>query len=97
MQLHWEADALWMLTEAGITVDLLRGKDPSTADLSNREKRKKFSYNYWLHGKIVRVYEKVFNGNEMAAFGFINRHLYRSNTGHNIAMRLRKALFDQNR
>ncbi len=83
-QCHWEADALWMLTAAGIQVDLEREKEQNTAE----NRRAKFVFNLGLHREIISLYAKAYSSSEMQDFGFREGLLYRSATGYSIAKRL---------
>lgn len=83
-QCHWEADALWMLTPAGILVDLEREREENTA--ANR--RAKFQFNLSLHRQIITLYAAAYSPDEMARFGFHDGLLYRSATGYALAQEL---------
>jgi hypothetical protein len=80
-QCHWEADALWMLTPAGILVDLERDQEENTP--ANR--RAKFQFNLGLHRQIVTLYAKACSPEEMTQFGFHDGLLYRTKTGYELA------------
>ncbi len=82
-QCHWEADALWMLTPAGILVDLEREQEENTP--ANR--RAKFQFNLGLHRQIITLYAKAYSPEEMSRFGFHDGLLYRSATGYKLARR----------
>ena len=79
-QCHWEADALWMLSPAGILVDLLRQNEADTP--ANR--KSKFQFNLGLHAKIVSLYRDACSDEEMASFGFREGLLYRSQAGYGL-------------
>ena len=80
-QCHWEADALWMLTPAGILVDLEREREENT--LANRQA--KFQFNLGLHRQIISLYAEAYSADEMRRFGFHDGLLYRSTTGRELA------------
>ena len=80
-QCHWEADALWMLTPAGILVDLEREREENTP--ANR--RAKFEFNRGLHRQIITLYAEAYSAEEMHTFGFRDGLLYRSQTGYGLA------------
>ena len=80
-QCHWEADALWMLTPAGILVDLEREREENT--LANRQA--KFHFNLGLHRQIISLYAQAYSADEMHRFGFHDGLLYRSTTGRELA------------
>jgi hypothetical protein len=81
-QCHWEADALWMLSPAGILVDLEREREEVTTET----KKAKFDFNLGLHREIISLYAKAYSPEEMKLFGFRDGLLYRSATGYGIAM-----------
>lgn len=83
-QCHWEADALWMLTPAGILVDLEREREENK--LENR--RAKLQFNLGLHRKIISLYAEAYSPEEMQSFGFHDGLLYRSDTGYALAKEL---------
>lgn len=80
-QCHWEADALWMLTPAGVQVDLEREREENTA--ANR--RAKFVFNLGLHRQIITLYAQACSPEDFQAFGFRDGLLYRSATGYSLA------------
>ncbi len=80
-QCHWEADALWMLTPAGILVDLEREREENTA--ANRQA--KFQFNLSLHRQIISLYAEAYSADEMLRFGFHDGLLYRSVAGYELA------------
>ena len=80
-QCHWEADALWMLTPAGILVDLEREHEENTP--ANR--RAKFQFNLGLHRQIITLYAEAYSPEEMTQFGFHDGLLYRTKTGYELA------------
>lgn len=80
-QCHWEADALWMLSPAGILVDLERENEEDTP----AHRKAKFLFNLSLHRDIVTLYGKAYSPEEMKRFGFHDGLLYRSETGYQIA------------
>lgn len=85
MQLHWEADALWMLSSDGLLVDLKRQGEADTP----KNRLEKITYNMGLHREVVnKVYKKIFNDSDLKKFGFRKDLLYRSSTGYKIASRL---------
>ena len=86
-QCHWEADALWMLTPAGILVDLEREKEENTA--ANRLAKLKF--NLGLHRQIIDLYAQAHSPEVMRQFGFHDGLLYRSTTGYHLARQLAEA------
>ena len=75
-QCHWEADALWMLTPAGILVDLEREQYEDTPE----NRRKRFRYNFGLHKKIVNLYREAYK-DEVKEFEFRDGTLYRTDMG----------------
>ena len=81
-QCHWEADALWMLSPAGILVDLKRQGEEDTPE----NRKAKFNFNFGLHRAIVKVYEQAFSREELQQFGFRDGLLYRTKTGYDLAM-----------
>lgn len=85
-QCHWEADALWMLCPEGILIDLEREKEDDTPE----NRKAKFDFNYGLHAEIVELYPKVYSAKEMEDFKFRDGHLYRSDTGHDMAMAFKR-------
>ena len=85
-QCHWEADALWMLSPAGILVDIKRQGEEDTP--GNR--RAKFNFNLGLHQAIVKVYEQAFSPEEMRQFSFRDGLLYRTKTGYDMAMEFKR-------
>ncbi len=85
-QCHWEADALWMLTPAGILVDLEREREENTAE----NRRAKFQFNLSLHRQIITLYAAAYSPDEMARFGFQDGLLYRSATGYALAQELER-------
>ncbi|HEY4261517.1 MAG TPA: hypothetical protein VGM98_15215 [Schlesneria sp.] len=87
-QCHWEADALWMLTPAGILVDLEREREENTA--ANRHEKLKF--NLGLHRQIIDLYAEAYSPVEMQQFGFHDGLLYRSETGYHLAKQLTQDL-----
>ena len=85
MQLHWEADALWMLSSDGLLVDLKRQGEADTP----QNRLAKLRYNLGLHSEVVtKVYEKVYSVDEFKKLNFHKDLLYRSQTGYDIARRL---------
>jgi hypothetical protein len=85
MQLHWEADALWMLSSDGLLVDLQRQKEEDTP----QNRLAKLHFNLGLHREVVgKVYANVYSRTEFEKFGFHDGLLYRSATGYGIAERL---------
>lgn len=84
-QCHWEADALWMLTPAGILVDLQREGYEDTP--KNRKER--FTFNFDLHKKIVTLYDKAYP-DEIDTFAFKGGTLYRTQAGYAEAMKLKR-------
>lgn len=80
-QCHWEADALWMLTPAGIVVDLEREREENTPE----NRRAKFVFNLGLHRQIISLYAAAYTPDEMTQFGFHDGLLYRSATGYALA------------
>lgn len=89
-QCHWEADALWMLTPAGILVDLEREREDNTP--ANRTEKLKF--NLGLHRQIINLYAEAYSPAEMQQFGFHDGLLYRSETGYQLARQLTQRLHD---
>lgn len=87
-QCHWEADALWMLTPAGILVDLEREREENTP--ANR--RAKLVFNLGLHRQIIDLYAQAYTTDEMLSFGFHEGLLYRTETGYGIARTLTEEL-----
>lgn len=85
-QCHWEADALWMLTPAGILIDLDREKEENTP--ANRHA--KFIFNLGLHREIISLYAEAYSADEMQQFGFHDGLLYRSETGYGLAKELER-------
>jgi hypothetical protein len=85
-QCHWEADALWMLSPAGILIDLEREREADTP--ANR--KTKFDFNLGLHRQIITLYAMAYSPDEMQQFGFKDGLLYRSNTGYQIAMQFQR-------
>ncbi len=85
-QCHWEADALWMLSPAGILVDLKRQGEVDTPE----NRKAKFNFNLGLHQAIVKVYEQAYSSKEMQQFGFRDGLLYRSKSGYDIAMEFKR-------
>jgi len=85
-QCHWEADALWMLSPAGILVDLKRQGEEDTPE----NRKAKFNFNFGLHRAIVKVYEHAYSRKEMQEFGFRDGLLYRSKTGYEMAMEFQR-------
>lgn len=83
-QCHWEADALWMLTPAGILVDLEREREENTP--TNRLAKRVF--NLGLHRQIIDLYAQAYSADEMQRFGFHDGLLYRTETGYAIARKL---------
>ncbi|MBS0203774.1 MAG: hypothetical protein JSS49_12790 [Planctomycetes bacterium] len=83
-QCHWEADALWMLTPAGILVDLERENEENTPE----NRRAKFLFNLGLHRQIISLYASAYSPAEMNQFGFHDGLLYRSRTGYGLAVAL---------
>jgi hypothetical protein len=83
-QCHWEADALWMLTPAGILVDLEREKEDNTP----ATRQAKLEFNLGLHRLIVSLYSEAYSPEELEQFGFHDGLLYRSETGYGIARAL---------
>lgn len=83
-QCHWEADALWMLTPAGIQVDLEREREENTPE----NRRAKFMFNLGLHRQIINLYAEAYSPAEMQEFGFHEGLLYRSLTGYALAKML---------
>lgn len=83
LQLHWEADALWMLTTDGLRVDLWRQKLPETP-LNLIEQ---LNYNLSLHRKVVDLYRDAYHPHELRQFGFKPQgYLYRSAAGERHAI-----------
>jgi hypothetical protein len=87
-QCHWEADALWMLTPAGILVDLEREREENTA----ATRQAKLKFNLSLHRQIVSLYAQAYSPEEMKSFGFRDGLLYRSTTGYALASELTASL-----
>lgn len=85
-QCHWEADALWMLTPAGILVDLEREREENTAE----NRRAKFLFNLGLHRQIITLYAAAYSPDEMTRFGFHDGLLYRSATGYSLAQQFER-------
>lgn len=85
-QCHWEADALWMLTPAGILVDLEREREENTVE----NRRAKFLFNLGLHRQIITLYAAAYSPDEMTQFGFQDGLLYRSATGYALAQELER-------
>ncbi|HTL48979.1 MAG TPA: HAD family hydrolase, partial [Verrucomicrobiae bacterium] len=84
-QLHWEADALEMLTEDNNEVDRERTRKYGGTPM---EPRVQYEYNRVLHRKYIEdVYEKA-SGIDLAAYGFKDGLLYRSEKGYEIYKRL---------
>lgn len=83
-QCHWEADALWMLTPAGVLVDLERERVEVTPD--NRKKR--LAFNFRLHQDIVELYKKAY-GDGIDKFRFKGGTLYRTEEGTVLATQLK--------
>lgn len=92
LQLHWEADALWMLTRDGVKVDLARIAKVSLKDFEGSKADTvpdcvaQFAYNLHLHRKIVELY-KLSAGTESSfqEYGFPKEgYLYRSKTGREL-------------
>ena len=79
-QCHWEADALWMLTPAGILIDLEREHEENTPE----NRRSKFLFNLGLHRQIISLYAEAYSPEEMSRFGFRDGLLYRSRTGYGL-------------
>lgn len=88
-QCHWEADALWMLTPAGILVDLQRENYEDTPE--NRKER--FEFNFHLHKEIVNSYARAYE-DEVDEFDFRNETLYRTKAGYAQAMKLKREAED---
>lgn len=80
-QCHWEADALWMLTPAGILIDLEREREENTPE----NRRAKFLFNLGLHRQIISLYAEAYSPEEMSRFGFQEGLLYRSQTGYELS------------
>lgn len=80
-QCHWEADALWMLTPAGILIDLEREHEENTPE----NRRAKFQFNIGLHRQIISLYAEAYSPEEMSRFGFHEGLLYRSQTGFELS------------
>lgn len=91
-QCHWEADALWMLTPAGIQVDLERERENNTAE----NRRAKFVFNLGLHRQIIKLYAEAYSQAEMQKFGFREGLLYRSSTGYLLAKQLEQQSIQEN-
>jgi hypothetical protein len=85
-QCHWEADALWMLSPAGILIDLAREQEKDTPE----NRRKKFYFNLGLHRDIVTMYRQACSQEEMEQFGFRDGLLYRTWAGYALAMNFKK-------
>ena len=85
-QCHWEADALWMLSPAGILVDLDRQKETDTFD----NRRAKFQFNQKLHAEVVTFYREVYSPEEFQRFGFRDGLLYRTQTGYDLCQEFMK-------
>lgn len=85
MQLHWEADSLWMDTEDGIEYDLMRARRTPGARV--RTPLEQLDYNISLHRKSVDTFKKVF-GSAVEAYNFKDGLLYRSEIGYQIFQRL---------
>jgi hypothetical protein len=102
MQLHWEADALWMLHRDGLRIDLARtAKVPlkefigSSGD-TDAGAIAQFAYNFHLHRRIVELYQRAYPQKEdFAAFGFPHQgYLYRSASGQRIAEEARNNIVE---
>lgn len=85
-QCHWEADALWMLSPAGILVDLQRQNEEDIP----QNRKLKFDFNLGLHREIVKLYAQAYSDQEMVQFGFRDSLLYRTQTGYNVAMEFKR-------
>ena len=85
-QCHWEADALWMLSPAGILIDLTREQEKDTPE----NRRKKFYFNLGLHRDIVTLYQQACSQEEIDQFGFRDGLLYRTWTGYALATDFKK-------
>ena len=83
-QCHWEADALWMLTPAGILVDLEREREENTPET----RRAKLQFNLGLHRQIITLYAQACSPAEMVDYGFHDGLLYRTATGFALAKEL---------
>jgi hypothetical protein len=86
-QCHWESDALWMLCPAGILIDLEREHEADTP----QNRKAKFMSNLGLHARIVDLYRRAHSEQEMEQFAFRDGLLYRTATGHQIAMAYKHA------
>jgi len=87
-QCHWEADALWMLTPAGILVDLEREREEDTSE----NRRAKFLFNLGLHREIITLYSRAYSPEEMQRLGFHDGLLYRSQTGYDLARHFERGM-----
>ncbi|MDZ4241635.1 MAG: hypothetical protein U1D99_02290, partial [Candidatus Omnitrophota bacterium] len=88
MQLHWEADSLWMLSADGIQVDIESAGEKAKTPMSQ------WLYNADLHRISVGLFEKAF-GPAVQEYGFRDGYLYRSKTGFEIFRRLeREAMYE---
>lgn len=91
-QLHWEADALWMLSRDGLAIDLARTAGIDIATFQNspadtpQARLVQLGFNLSLHRKVVELYETAFSPEEFASYGFPpSGLLYRSKGGQLLA------------
>ena len=91
IQLHWEADSLWMLDPIGIEADFDReGKTDTPAN-----RIEQFSYNLHLHRDVMNLYVEGY-GTGLNQIGYCNEGLlYYSRTAYEKAKQLRDNLLAQ--
>ncbi len=96
-QCHREADRLWMVSWDGIEIDLARdlAKARSKAEKEGRPvdevstgPAERINGNIQRHREEMQLYQQAFAPEVLAAYGFKNRLLYRTNTGFLIFRRL---------
>lgn len=96
-QCHREADRLWMVSRDGIEIDLARdlAKARGKAEKEGRpvedvstDPAERINGNIQRHQDEMQLYHQAFGTEVLAAYGFNNGLLYRTNTGHAIFRRL---------
>jgi len=79
LQMHHEADLLWMVSQDGIEADLVRF--PPTEERKTAPEM--LENNVKLHKAEYLLYEELLP-NEVSSYGFIDKTAYRTDTGHKL-------------
>ncbi len=77
LQIHHEADALWMLSPEGLVADIIRSAGPSKPSAAEM-----VAHNMALQRREADLYGKLMENSTAAKYGFQGGTLYRTNTGY---------------